>query len=299
MAQALSALLRVNPARNAIALPVRTGYPTLDQNRLLAALPAAVLERLQPALELVILPPGRVLHDLLGRIYFPTNSLISLSCELANGASGEIAGVGNEGLVGIAPFMGGQMMNRAVVQIGGPAFRISNHLLAREFEEGGPLQNTLLRYTQALLTRIAQTAMCNRFHVVEQQLCRWLLMSLDRTSSNELAMTQEKIAGNLGVRREAVTEAAGKLRADGLIHCVRGKVTVLDRPKLETRACECYAVVKREYDRLLSWGPRADLGQASAGAPGTAGRTGHDRARGQWLPAARGDQDRCPVGERA
>lgn len=260
----MNALLKDNPARTippplvrtSPPSPVRTGPPTIAQNRLLAALPAAVHERLKSALELVTLPPGRVLHDcdmLLGRIYFPINSLISLSCELENGASGEIAVVGNEGLVGIAPFMGGQtMLNRGVVQIAGTAFRIRTDVLVREFENGGPLQTILLRYIQALITQIAQNVTCNRHHLIEQQLCRKLLMSLDRMSSNELAMTHELIAVNLGVRREGVTVAAGKLRADGLIHCSRGKITVLDRPKLEQRACECYAVVKKEHNRLLS-----------------------------------------------
>lgn len=260
VSNALNALLKENRARTIPPPPVRTstrvrtGSPTIDQNHLLAALPAAVHERLKPALELVTLPPGRVLHDCdmpLGRIYFPINSLISLFYNLENGASGEIALVGNEGLVGIAPFMGGRtMLNRAVVQIAGTAFRIRTDVLVREFEQGGPLQTILLRYIQALITQIAQSVACNRHHVVEQQLCRKLLMSLDRMSSNELAMTHEMIAFNLGVRREGVTEAAGKLRADGLIHCGRGKITVLDRPKLETRVCECYAVVKKEYNRL-------------------------------------------------
>ena len=257
----LNALLRVNPALTVIPPAVRTSAwvrtdaPTIDENRLLAALPAAVHERLKSALELVTLPPGRVLHECnmpLRRIYFPISSIISLSCELENGASGEIAVVGNEGLVGIAPFMGGQtMLNRAVVQHGGTAFRIRTDVLVREVEKGGPLQTTLLRYMQALITQIAQTVLCNRHHMIEQQLCRKLLMSLDRLASNEMAVTQERIAINLGVRREGVSVAAGKLRADGLIHCSRGRITVLDRPKLETRVCECYAVVKKEYNRLL------------------------------------------------
>jgi len=159
---------------------------------------------------------------------------------------------GNEGLIGVAMFMGGKStLNRAVVQSAGFAYRIRADVLVREFEQGGPLQDLVLRYTQALITQMAQTAMCNRYHEVEQQLCRWLLLSLDRMPSNELTMTQELIAANLGVRREGVTEAAGKLQAAGLIHYSRGKITVLDRPKLEARVCECYAVVEKEFDRLL------------------------------------------------
>jgi CRP-like cAMP-binding protein len=234
--------------------PGTDGPPAIDQNRLLAALPEEVYGRLAPDLERVRMPLGWVLQESgkrLRYIYFPIDSLISLSCDLENGASGEIAVVGNEGLAGIAPFMGGQtMLNRAVVQIAGTAFRIRTDVLVREFENGGPLQTVLLRYIQALMTQIAQNVTCNRHHLIEQQLCRKLLMSLDRMSSNELAMTHELIAVNLGVRREGVTEAAGKLRADGLIDCGRGKFIVLDRPKLEKRVCECYAVVKKEYNRL-------------------------------------------------
>lgn len=228
---------------------------SLGQNRLLAALPEEVYGRLAPDLERVRMPLGWVLQESGKRfryIYFPIDSLISLSCNLENGALGEIAVVGNEGLVGIAPFMGGTMPTRAVVQIAGTAFRIRTDVLVREFENGGPLRTILLRHIQALITQIAQNVTCNRHHLIEQQVCRKLLMSLDRMSSNELAMTHELIAINLGVRREGVTEAAGKLRADGLIHCSRGKIIVLDRPQLEKRVCECYAVVKKEYNRLQS-----------------------------------------------
>jgi len=229
---------------------------TLGQNRLLAALPEEIYERLVPDLEPVRLELGSVLHESgehLRHIYFPVDSIVSLLCELDDGASGEIAVVGNEGLVGIALFMGGKStLSRAVVQSAGFAFRIRANILVREFENGGALREVVLLYTQALITQTAQTAVCNRFHAVEQQLCRWLLLSLDRLTSSELTMTQELIANNLGVRREGVTEAAGKLQAAGLIHYCRGKIIVLDRPKLEQRACECYAVVEKEFYRLLS-----------------------------------------------
>jgi len=188
-----------------------------------------------------------------GHVYFPTTSIVSLLYVMQDGSSAEIAVVGNEGVVGIALFMGGETTpSRAVVQSAGYAYRLKGGRLKDEFERGGPLQYLLLRYTQALITQMAQTAVCNRHHAVEQQLCRWLLLSLDRLPSNELTMTQELIANMLGVRREGVTEAAGKLQAAGLINYSRGKITVLDRPKLEARVCECYAVVKRESDRLLS-----------------------------------------------
>jgi CRP-like cAMP-binding protein len=225
------------------------------QNRLLAALPEEVYARLAPDLERVRMPLGWVLQESGERmhyIYFPTDCIVSLFCELDDGSSGRIAVAGNEGLVGIALIMGGKStLNRAVVQSAGFAYRMKAESLAREFDSGSALKEVVLLYAQALLTQTAQTAMCNRFHALEQQLCRWLLMSLDRMSSNELSMTHEQIALNLGVRREGVTEAAGKLRADGLIHCRRGKITVLDRPGLEQRACECYAVVEKEFDRLL------------------------------------------------
>jgi len=231
-------------------IPVISG-----ENRLLSALPEAVYERLAPDLQQVRLDLGTVLHEAgeqLKYVYFPIDSIVSLLCELDDGASGEIAVAGNEGLVGIALLMGGKSTpHRAVVQCAGFALRIRADVLLREFERGGPLQKLLLRYTQALITQMAQTAMCNHHHSVEQQLCRWLLLSLDRTPSNELTMTQELIATNLGVLREGITEAAGKLQAEGLIHYSRGKITVLQRLKLEARACECYAVVEKEFDRLL------------------------------------------------
>jgi CRP-like cAMP-binding protein len=190
----------------------------------------------------------------MGYVYFPTTSIVSLLYVMEDGASAEIAIVGNEGLVGIALFMGGETTpSRAVVQSAGHAYRLKSAVLKNEFERGGALQHLLLRYTQAMITQMAQTAVCNRHHSLEQQLCRWLLLSLDRLSSNVLTMTQELIANMLGVRREGVTEAAGTLQAEGLIHYSRGKITVLDRPKLEQRVCECYAVVKKEFDRLLPY----------------------------------------------
>ncbi len=225
------------------------------QNHLLAALPAAERERLYPELELVPLPLGDVLYESgnqLQHVYWPTDSIVSLLYVMADGASAEIAVVGNEGIIGIALFMGGESMpNRAVVQSAGHAYRLKGQLLKEEFNRSGALQQLLLRYTQALLTQMAQTAVCNRHHSVDQQLCRWLLLSLDRLPSNELTMTQELIANMLGVRREGVTEAAGKLQSAGLIHYSRGRITVVDRPRLEAQACECYGVVKREFDRLL------------------------------------------------
>jgi CRP-like cAMP-binding protein len=185
-------------------------------------------------------------------VYFPTTAIVSLLNELEDGASAEIAVVGNEGIVGIALFMGGDtMLNRAVVQSAGHGYRLKGRLLQQEFSRGAVLQHLLLRYVQALLTQMAQTAVCNRHHTVDQQLCRWLLLSLDRLSSNELWMTQELIANMLGVRREGVTEAAGHLQSAGLIHYSRGRITVLDRPGLEHRVCECYEVVRQEFGRLL------------------------------------------------
>jgi CRP-like cAMP-binding protein len=228
-----------------------------SENYLLAALPAPESGRLYPHLELVPLPLGKVLYesgDQLQYVYFPILSIVSLLYVMADGASAEIAVVGHEGIIGIALFMGGETMpNRAVVQSAGHAFRLKGHLLKEEFNRGGELQHLLLRYTQALLTQMSQTAVCNRHHSVDQQLCRWLLLSLDRLPSNELTMTQELIANMLGVRREGVTEAAGKLQSAGLIHYSRGRITVLDRPGLEARACECYRVVKTEFDRLLPY----------------------------------------------
>jgi CRP-like cAMP-binding protein len=229
---------------------------TPQQNHLLAALPRADYGRLLPHLELVPLPLGWVIYEAdghLGYVYFPTTSIVSLLYVLENGASAEIAVTGNDGLVGIALFMGGESTpSRAVVQSAGHAYRLKAATLKSEFRQGGQLQYLALRYTQALITQMAQTAVCNRHHSVEQQLCRWLLLSLDRLPSNELVMTQELIANMLGVRREGVTEAAGRLQEDGLIQYSRGRITVLDRPKLEARVCECYAVVKRETERLLA-----------------------------------------------
>ena len=225
------------------------------QNQLLAALPDADYQRLLPHLEPVSMELGKALYESgsqQGYVYFPTTSIISLLYVMEDGASAEIAIAGNEGVVGIALFMGGESTpSRAVVQSAGYGYRLSASMLIKEFGQGGELQHLLLRYTQALITQMAQTAVCNRHHALEKQLCRWLLLSLDRLASNELTMTQELIANMLGVRREGVTEAAGHLQAAGLIHYSRGRITVLDRARLEARVCECYAVVKREYDRLL------------------------------------------------
>jgi CRP-like cAMP-binding protein len=229
--------------------------PGPEQNRLLAALPESVLARLQPHLELVHMPLGYVLYESgtkLLNVYFPTTSIVSLLYVMEDGASAEIAVVGKEGILGIALFMGGETTpSRAIVQSAGYGFRLDAQLLKDEFNRAGPLMQLLLRYTQALITQMSQTAVCNRHHSVHQQLCRWLLMSLDRLPSNELSMTQELIANMLGVRREGVTEAAGKLQRAGLILYNRGRITVLDRPGLEAQTCECYNVVKKEFDRLL------------------------------------------------
>jgi CRP-like cAMP-binding protein len=225
------------------------------QNHLLAALPAADFDRLQAGLKLVPLPLGEVLYESgsqLRHVYFPTNAIVSLLYQLKNGASAEIAVVGNEGIIGVSLFMGGETTpSRAVVQSAGDGYELAASLLKDEFTQGGAMQHLLLRYTQALITQMAQTAVCNRHHSLDQQLCRWLLLSLDRLSGNELVMTQELIANMLGVRREGVTEAAGKLQTAGLIKYSRGRITVLDRAGLEARTCECYAVVKKESDRLL------------------------------------------------
>jgi CRP-like cAMP-binding protein len=231
------------------------GGPDPQQNHLLAALPAAERERIYPHLRLVPMPLGEVLYesgDVLRHVYFPTDSIVSLLYVLADGASAEISVVGNEGLIGIALFMGGETTpSRAIVQSAGHAYRLIGQRLKDEFHRNGKLQLLLLRYTQALITQMAQTAVCNRHHSVDQQLCRWLLLSLDRLSSNQLTMTQELIANMLGVRREGVTEAAGKLDKLGVIRYGRGHITVLDRAKLEELCCECYAVVRKENDRLL------------------------------------------------
>jgi CRP-like cAMP-binding protein len=226
-----------------------------QQNHLLAAFSPAERQRLYPHLQLVPMPLGKVLYesgDLLRHVYFPTDSIVSLLYVLADGASAEISVVGNEGLIGIALFMGGETTpSRAIVQSAGFAYRLFGQLLKDEFHRSGEMQLLLLRYTQALITQMAQTAVCNRHHSVDQQLCRWLLLSLDRLASNELVMTQELIANMLGVRREGVTEAAGKLDKLGVISYARGRITILDRTKLEDLCCECYAVVKKESDRLL------------------------------------------------
>ena len=224
-------------------------------NHLLASLPPDARARLFLQLELVPMPLGEVLYESgsrLRHVYFPTTCIVSLLYVMEDGATGEIAVVGNEGVIGIALFMGGETTpSRALVQSKGQAYRLKSQLLKEEFNRSGEMQHLLLRYTQALLTQMAQTAVCNRHHSVDQQLCRWLLLRLDRLSTNKLSMTQELIANMLGVRREGVTEAAGKLQAAGLIHYSRGHITVLDRPRLEALACECYAVVKKEFDRLL------------------------------------------------
>lgn len=229
--------------------------PHPQQNRLLAALSPAEQERLLPHLQLVPMTLGKALYesgDVLRYVYFPTDSIVSLLYVLADGASAEISVVGNEGLIGVALFMGGETTpSRAIVQSAGSAYRLIGHQLKEEFHRNGELQILLLRYTQALLTQMAQTAVCNRHHSVDQQLCRWLLLSLDRLPSHQLNMTQELIANMLGVRREGVTDAAGKLQKLGVIRYSRGQITVLDRPKLEQLCCECYAVVKKETDRLL------------------------------------------------
>ena len=230
------------------------------QNHLLRAMPVTESERLIPHLEFVAMPLGRVLYESgsqLRHVYFPTTSIVSLLYVMADGASAEIAVVGNEGMVGVALFMGGETTpSRAVVQSAGHAYRLKGQLLKEEFNRAAGLQHLLLRYTQALLTQMAQTAVCNRHHSVDQQLCRWLLLSLDRLPSNKLTMTQELIANMLGVRREGVTEAAGKLQGAGLIAYSRGQINVLDRPRLEAQCCECYQVVKTEFDRLLPYAHR-------------------------------------------
>jgi CRP-like cAMP-binding protein len=224
-------------------------------NELIKALPLADFRRWQPSIEAVDLPLGQVLYEAgiaLHHVYFPTTAIVSLLYVMANGASAEIAVVGKEGLVGISIFMGGESTpSRAVVQSAGRGFRIKAAKIKQEFSRSGPVLHLFLRYTQALITQMAQTAVCNRHHSLDQQLCRWLLLSLDRLEGHELVMTQELIANMLGVRREGVTEGALKLQKSGLIRYVRGRITILDRAGLEARSCECYAVVKKEYDRLL------------------------------------------------
>jgi len=227
-----------------------------NQNQLLAALPAEEFERLAPRLELVPLPLGEMLYEpgeQLQHAYFPVSAIVSLHYVMASGASASVAGVGNEGVVGISLFMGGETTpSSAVVQTAGHAYRLERRLLKQEFDRCGAMQRLLLRYTQALMAQMTQTAVCNRHHSVEQQLCRWLLVTLDRIPSGKFVMTQELVAGMLGVRREGITEAAGRLQEAGLIRYRRGHLAVLERAGLETRACECYAVVKDEFSRLLS-----------------------------------------------
>jgi CRP-like cAMP-binding protein len=225
------------------------------QNLLLTALPKTIRDRWSPHLESVEMPLAQVLYEsgaTLSHVYFPTTAIISLLYVLENGSSAEIAIVGNEGIVGISLFMGGNSTpSRTVVQSAGRGLRLKAEILEDEFNQTGPVQHLLLRYTQALITQMAQTAVCNRHHSLDQQLCRWLLLSLDRLRGDELIMTQELIANMLGVRREGVTEAASKLQRAGLIRYARGRLTVVDRIGLEKRTCECYVVVKKEYDRLL------------------------------------------------
>ena len=224
-------------------------------NHLLAALPEEAYATLLPSLEPFAMPLGLSVYEsggLQGYVYFPTTAIVSLLYVLRDGASAEIAVTGNEGIVGISLFMGGETTpSRAVVQSAGHGYRLKAAVVKKQFEAGGELQHLLLRFTQALITQMTQTAVCNRHHSVDQQLCRWLLLTLDRLQGSELTMTQELIANMLGVRREGVTEAAGNLQVAGLIQYSRGRITVTDRPRLEARVCECYAVVKEEYDRLL------------------------------------------------
>ena len=242
-----------------------------EQNHILAALPAAELEGLAASLELVAMPLGQMLYEpgeRLQHAYFPTTAIVSLHYVMESGASAESAGVGNEGVVGIALFMGGDTMpSSAVVQTAGHAYRLDGRLLKQEFSRGGLMQGLLLRYTQALIMQMTQTGACNRHHSVEQQLCRWLLLTLDRVSSHELVMTQELVASMLGVRREGITEAVGNLQRGGVISCRRGHISVVERSGLEARACECYAVVRKELSRLLS-----DVQRRSAVPAGTDNR---------------------------
>jgi CRP-like cAMP-binding protein len=232
--------------------------PDRNANQLLAALPNLVSTRWVAHLEDVELSLGQVLYEsggTLSHVYFPTTAIVSLLYVMENGASAEIAVVGNEGIVGISLFMGGESTpSRAVVQSAGRGLRLKAQMMKDEFNQAGPVLHLLLRYTQALITQMAQTAVCNRHHSLDQQLCRWLLLSLDRLQGDELVMTQELIANMLGVRREGVTEGALKLQQAGLIRYARGRITILDRGGLEKRTCECYAVVKSEYDRLLPAG---------------------------------------------
>ncbi len=254
-----------------------------NQNHLLAALPTAEFERLVAHLEMVPLQLGDILYEpgtQLQYAYFPTTAIVSLHYVMESGASAETAGVGNEGVVGIALFMGGDTTpSSAVVQTAGHAYRLAGRLIKQEFNRAGLMQQLMLRYTQALITQMAQTAACNRHHTVEQQLCRWLLLTLDRVPSQELVMTQELVASMLGVRREGITEAASKLQREGYIRYRRGHIAVLQRSGLEGRACECYAVVKKEMTRLLSdvrhregISTVADQRRAPSSPPGEIGR---------------------------
>jgi len=242
----------VNPSR--LARSVMAAAPDQKSNHLLASLPSDEWTRWSPQLERVVMPLGEVLYEAggtLSHVYFPTTSIVSLLYVMESGASAEIAVVGNEGVVGISLFMGGESTpSRAVVQSEGHGYRLPSKVIKEEFKRA-PVLHLLLRYTQALITQMSQTAVCNRHHSLDQQLCRWLLLSLDRLEGNELVMTQELISNMLGVRREGVTEGALKLQKAGLIRYSRGRIVVLDRPGLEDRCCECYAVVKKEYDRLL------------------------------------------------
>jgi len=242
-----------------LAMPVTPIATTPRDNRLLAVLAQPDYDRIAPHLEFAPVALGEVLYESGGRMehaYFPTTSIVSLLYVMADGASAEIAVVGNDGIVGVSIFMGGESTpSRAVVQSAGEGFRIKAKALMEEFGRFGTTSQLLLRYTQALITQMAQTAVCNRHHTVDQQLCRWLLLSLDRLPTSELRMTQELMSNMLGVRREGVTEAAGKLQAAGLINYSRGQIRVLDRRGLERRACECYSVVRRETDRLLPGTP--------------------------------------------
>jgi CRP-like cAMP-binding protein len=229
--------------------------PDPRQNWLLAALADAEWERFAPHLQPATLPLGAVLYEpgsTPSHVFFPTTAIVSLLYVMEDGSSAEIAVVGNEGLVGISLFMGGHSTSsQAVVQAAGEGFRLEARTMLQEFNRSGAVMHLLLRYTQALITQMAQTSVCNRHHSLDQQLCRWLLLTLDRLRSNELVMTQDLLSNILGVRRASISDAAGRLQKDGLIRYERGRITVLDRPGLERRSCECYAVVKKEYDRLL------------------------------------------------
>ena len=248
-------LPKLPPAMAPPRRPVKASTTDPTTNQLLAALPDSERRRWLPLLEAVDMPLGQVLYEpgvALEHVYFPATAIVSLLYVMENGASAEIAVVGNEGIVGISLFMGGESTpSRAVVQSAGRGYRLEAQVMKDEFNRAGPVLHLLLRYTQALITQMSQTAVCNRHHTLDQQLCRWLLLSLDRLQGNELVMTQELIANMLGVRREGVTESALKLQHAGLIKYARGHISVLDRAGLEKRTCECYAVVKKEYDRLL------------------------------------------------